>query len=46
MFKMNLNLYFKLFTFIFSLTATQAHANKIYNIYLDADFTGTKASSL
>ncbi|MBU2971386.1 ABC transporter substrate-binding protein [Pseudoalteromonas sp. C2R02] len=46
MFKMNLNLYFKLFTFILSLTASQAHANKIYNIYLDSDFTGTKASSL
>jgi len=46
MIKINLNLYFKLFTFIFGLTASQVHAEKIYNIYLDADFTGTKASSL
>jgi len=46
MFKMNLNLCFQLFIIIFSLTITQVHAEKIYNIYLDADFTGTKASSL
>lgn len=46
MFKLNLNLYFKLLTIILSFCASQAQAEKIYNIYLDADFTGTKASSL
>jgi len=46
MFKTNLSFTFKLFIFIFSLTASQGHAKKVYNIYLDADFTGTKASSL
>jgi len=46
MLKKSLSLYCKFFVLIISLLSLHVHAEKIYYIYLDADFTGSKASTL